>query len=185
MVEMTEEDLELVAAFVNTLDVESGADALTGADALRGWLVERGLLAGDRPVSEADLGRALALREAIRGVAERNNPGAEVRGGEDPVETLNRVAAGSRMVVRFDPEGGAHLTSLDDGVDGALARILGAVFVSVADGRWQRFKACARHACRWTYVDRSRNRSRTWCSMEVCGNREKARAFRERRKAER
>ena len=28
------------------------------------------------------------------------------------------------------------------------------------------------------FYDQSRNRSRAWCSMEVCGNREKARSFR-------
>lgn len=182
MVPMTT-DLELVAGFVNTLDVESGRDELGSAEALRGWLVERGLLAGDSPVTEVDLGRALALRESIRGIAERNNPGAEVSRDEDPVETLNRLADGFRMVLSFDREGGARLIPREEGVDGALGGVLGAVFVSMADGRWERFKACARHACRWAYVDGSRNRSRTWCSMDVCGNREKARAFRERRKA--
>lgn len=29
--------------------------------------------------------------------------------------------------------------------------------------------------CAWLFLDRSRNRSRTWCDMAVCGNREKAR----------
>lgn len=180
---MTTTDLDLVAAFVNTRDVESGADELVSTVVLREWLVERDLLPADHPVTEADLARALALRDAVRGLAERNNPGAEVPRDEDPVQTLNRLAADARMVLAFDPEDGAHLTSSDEGVDGALGRILGAVFVSMVDGRWERFKACARHSCRWVYYDRSRNRSRTWCSMEVCGNREKARAFRERRKA--
>lgn len=178
----TDRDLDLVASFVNTRDVESGADDLSSAEALRGWLVGRDLLAADHPVTEADLSRALSLRDGVRGLAERNNPGAEIPRAEDPVETLNRLAADARMILAFDA-GGAHLTSPDEGVDGALARILGAVFVSMADGRWERFKACARHSCRWVYYDLSRNRSRTWCSMDVCGNREKARAFRERRKA--
>lgn len=181
----SDRDLDLVASFVNTLDVESGADDLASPDALRGWLVERELLPADHPVTEADLARALALREAVRGLAERNNPGAEVPHEEDPVDVLNRLASDARMVLAFEPGGGAHLTSSDGGVDGALGRVLGAVFVSMADGRWERFKACARHVCRWAFLDRSRNRSRTWCSMDVCGNREKARAFRERRKAAR
>ncbi|HEX6207994.1 MAG TPA: CGNR zinc finger domain-containing protein [Actinomycetota bacterium] len=178
-------DLELVAAFVNTLDVGSGRDALESAEALRGWLVQRGLLGGDHPVTEADLGRALAVREAIRGLAERNNPGAGTPPDAEPLETLNRLAGGSRLVLSFGPEGDARLESVDEGVPGALGRILAAVFLAMTDGRWERFKACARDSCRWVYVDRSRNRSRTWCSMDVCGNREKARAFRERRKAKR
>jgi predicted RNA-binding Zn ribbon-like protein len=41
-------------------------------------------------------------------------------------------------------------------------------------------KICPAADCRWAFFDHSRNRSRTWCSMRVCGNREKARAWRER-----
>ena len=35
-----------------------------------------------------------------------------------------------------------------------------------------RLKICPN--CRWLFIDRSRNRSRTWCDMAVCGNRAKA-----------
>jgi predicted RNA-binding Zn ribbon-like protein len=43
-------------------------------------------------------------------------------------------------------------------------------------------KACADDECEWAFYDSSKNRSRTWCSMEVCGNRAKTRAYRARRK---
>jgi predicted RNA-binding Zn ribbon-like protein len=48
------------------------------------------------------------------------------------------------------------------------------------DGTWDRMKACRADDCEWAFYDSSRNRSGTWCSMEVCGNRAKARAFRAR-----
>jgi predicted RNA-binding Zn ribbon-like protein len=38
----------------------------------------------------------------------------------------------------------------------------------------QRVRECAGSACTWLFLDRSRNRSRRWCSMETCGNRAKA-----------
>jgi predicted RNA-binding Zn ribbon-like protein len=41
---------------------------------------------------------------------------------------------------------------------------------------------CAAEDCRWAFYDRSRNRSRTWCSMEECGNRAKARSYRARQR---
>ena len=41
-----------------------------------------------------------------------------------------------------------------------------------------RLKRCV--ACPWLFLDRSRNGSRRWCSMEHCGNRAKVRAHRER-----
>ncbi len=36
----------------------------------------------------------------------------------------------------------------------------------------QRMKICGN--CGWLFIDRSKNRSRTWCDMSVCGNRVKA-----------
>ena len=39
--------------------------------------------------------------------------------------------------------------------------------------------------CRWLFVDRSRNASRLWCDMTVCGNRNKARRHYARRRDER
>ena len=52
-----------------------------------------------------------------------------------------------------------------------------------ADGTWHRLKACADDGCRWAFYDHSKNRRGRWCSMAVCGNQHKARAYRERAKA--
>ena len=46
-------------------------------------------------------------------------------------------------------------------------------------GTWPRLKGCAQ--CEWVFFDRSKNRSGTWCSMTICGNRTKNRAYRRRR----
>lgn len=47
-----------------------------------------------------------------------------------------------------------------------------------------RVKQCAGHGCSWLFLDTSKNGSRRWCEMEVCGSRAKARAYYARRKAE-
>ena len=44
----------------------------------------------------------------------------------------------------------------------------------------ERVKECAADNCSWLFLDMSRNRSRRWCDMAVCGNRAKARRFRAR-----
>jgi predicted RNA-binding Zn ribbon-like protein len=44
-----------------------------------------------------------------------------------------------------------------------------------------RVRACAADACRWLFLDTSRNHTRRWCKMQVCGNRMKARRFQARR----
>ncbi len=43
-----------------------------------------------------------------------------------------------------------------------------------------RIKTCAAHDCGWKFVDRSKNRSRRWCDMAVCGNLAKVRQYRTR-----
>jgi predicted RNA-binding Zn ribbon-like protein len=40
-----------------------------------------------------------------------------------------------------------------------------------------RLHACASGTCRWLFLDTSRNRTRRWCDMKTCGNREKARRY--------
>ena len=52
----------------------------------------------------------------------------------------------------------------------------------LCDDAAQRIRICAN--CNWLFVDRSRNGSRVWCDMAVCGNRQKARRHYGRRKAE-
>jgi predicted RNA-binding Zn ribbon-like protein len=51
------------------------------------------------------------------------------------------------------------------------------------DGTWPRLKACPRTVCQWAFYDRSTNASATWCSMAICGGREKASSYYRRRRA--
>ena len=66
-----------------------------------------------------------------------------------------------------------------------LARPLWPVAHAAADlltsERLERVKAC--RACRWLFVDESKNRSRRWCTMEECGTHEKMRRYVARRAA--
>ncbi len=51
----------------------------------------------------------------------------------------------------------------------------------LAGQEWRKVRICRN--CNWLFVDRSRNASRLWCDMSVCGNRQKAKRHYERRKA--
>ena len=174
-------DLEIVRQFVNTLEVESGSDTLSSPQALLAWLRENGLLRGGA-ASRRDLEAARALREAIRALLVENN-GLSVR--KEAALTLNRAATRAGLVLRFEPSGTPRLEPSTKGVHGSLGRILAIVAAAMADGTWSRLKACRADDCRWAFYDRARNHSRHWCSMEVCGNRTKARAYRARRAAAR
>jgi predicted RNA-binding Zn ribbon-like protein len=55
------------------------------------------------------------------------------------------------------------------------------MFSAMMDGTWTRLKACRNTACRYVFYDYSKNRSGTWCTMAICGNRLKTRKYRQRR----
>jgi predicted RNA-binding Zn ribbon-like protein len=173
--------LRLVQLFVNTNDLETGPDLLPDAAALRDWFVERGLLAPDTPVSDEDHARAIELREAIRELV-----CAHARLPHDPAAAEIVNGAGARAglhPVLDDP--GTRIEPAAAGVDGALGRIVAAIHAGIAEGTWERLKACERDVCRWAFYDHSKNRSGHWCSMAVCGQREKnRRAYRRRRAAQ-
>jgi len=169
-------ELDLIRQFLNTHDVEEGTDDIGAPEALRAWLAERDLETGSNLGSD-DVDRAAAMRESLRALALANT-------GEplDPeaVPTLNSIASGAQLVVRFDEHGHTGLEPSGEGADAALGELLAIVFRAMADGTWVRLKACREDTCQWAFYDRSKNRSGTWCSMAVCGNRAKARAYRER-----
>jgi predicted RNA-binding Zn ribbon-like protein len=171
-------DLGLVQAFVNTLDALPGTEELRDPDTLRAWLVANGLMREDEPVDESDLKHAIAVREAMRAVIGGNN-GHRVY----PVEiaTLNEAATASRLRMRFGRDGTPRLEPEANGPVGAMGRLVAALYSAMQDEGWDRLKLCTDDNCRWVFFDRSKNHSSRWCSMDSCGNRAKARRFRQRR----
>jgi len=85
------------------------------------------------------------------------------------------------VVIAAQP-GDWRLSPAVTGVDGFLAGLMAALARSMADGSWGRVKSCRSDTCRWLFIDHSRNRSGTWCSMAGCGSRMKARAYRARQR---
>lgn len=171
------DSLEPVRRFVNTYDTETGIELLDSPPALARWLADEGLSEDGGQVSDRDLERMLEVRESLREVLLANNRAAPA--GE-AYERLNRALAGATLEVRFDAEGDATLVPSGGGVDAALGRIAAAIREATSAGEWSRLKACPGDDCLWAFYDRSRNRSRTWCRMEVCGNRAKVRSYRRR-----
>jgi predicted RNA-binding Zn ribbon-like protein len=171
-------ELDHIRVFVNTFDLETGEEKLADPAATAAWLSERGLLLGDEPLTDADVRQARSMREALRKLLLAHN-GAAI----DPaaVDAVNAAAKSAELVVRFDPQGHAALVPVRPGIDGALGRLLAIVFRSMAEGTWERLKVCPADDCEWAFYDWSKNRSGTWCDMDVCGNRAKARAYRQRR----
>ncbi len=149
------EPLREVQLLVNSADVENGLDWLPD------WLAERGV--------EGELDRARELREALRALVLANN-GFPL--AAHAVHVVNDAA--SRLTLQLDEERSLHVCENGDALDAVVAVALGAMI----DGTWVRLKACRN--CHWSFYDNSPNRSATWCSMQICGNRTKTRAYRRR-----
>jgi predicted RNA-binding Zn ribbon-like protein len=155
------EPLRLVQQFVNTVDHEHDREWIGTPAELAAFL---GCDEG-----EVDVERAHELREALRMLL-RANGGAAL--DADAVSTVDRAGAGLRL--GLDDDGRVEIAAGDP-----LARIVAVAFGAMLDGSWPRLKACRN--CRWAFYDYSKNRSASWCSMQLCGNRLKTRAYRRRR----
>jgi predicted RNA-binding Zn ribbon-like protein len=158
------EPLRLVQRFVNTIDLSHENEWLTA------FLADEGLEAPD----DGELDRARLLRESIRELLYENNGQGRPR---ERWAELNAAAARAGLTVDFETR---LLLPTAAGLDGLLGRIAVTCLTAMRDGTWVRLKCCRNIACRWSFYDYSRNRSASWCSMQICGNRTKTRAYRRR-----
>ena len=151
------EPLRQVQLLVNSQDLEHEVDWLDD------WLAERQL--------GSQRARAAELRTALRSLILANN-GFPLEA--EAIDVFNRAAA--RVPLQLGPDGIRAMAAEGD----ALDRVVGTALGAMLDGTWGRLKACRN--CRWAIYDYSPPRKATWCSMQLCGNRAKTRAYRSRRK---
>jgi predicted RNA-binding Zn ribbon-like protein len=154
--------LALVQSLVNTLDIESGTDALDTAD-------------GRAPfgLTQDEVPAARELRESLRAtlLAHAGHPPHRA------VTPLGELLAAAPLLVRVDAgDGSAALAPADE--DPLLSRVAAAVAEALVAGTWSRLKACEAADCYWAYYDRSPAGHGRWCSMQVCGARAKMRRYR-------
>jgi predicted RNA-binding Zn ribbon-like protein len=186
-------DAERVLAFVNTLSgrpTPSPVERLVSYDALVTWAREQHLVsaaAAERLLAQghkhphqaaAVLSRARDLREALNGLA------AAIDAGRVPsapvLDTISEFLAAAYAHGRLVPHDGAlqWVAATDDDLDRVLWEVGRAAGRLVLSPRLGRVRACAAGDCGWWFVDDTKNRSRRWCDMKLCGNREKLRRFR-------
>lgn len=167
-------ELRIIHAFVNTADRRMGTERLTSPRALADWLASEGLPGAGEELTEADLRRALAVREGLRALLAVNN------GAALDAKAVARLeeAASPRFRVSFAGDGTAHLQTVSEGLDAAFGRLLAIVVTAQHGGEWRLLKACANAACRGAFYDFTKNHTGTWCATRRCGNLLNARAYR-------
>ena len=186
-------DAERVLAFINTLSgrpTSAPVERLDSYDALVAWAREQHIISGpaaERLTAEARrhpyqaaavLPRARDFREALNGLAVAID--AERQPGAGVLKTIGECLAGAYANGRLVPHDGTlqWVASAEDDLDRVLWEVGRAAGRLVVSPRLARVRACAAQDCGWWFVDDTKNRSRRWCDMKLCGNREKLRRFR-------
>jgi predicted RNA-binding Zn ribbon-like protein len=133
---------------------------------------------------ESAFAAAIDLRAALRTLAERLAQGKPV--SDAAVDVINRVLASRPSHRRLVRDGQAFRTLLVPQAAKAI-HLLAPVAESAADllehGEPSLIKSCENPSCVLYFYDTTKNRSRRWCSMEVCGSRIKAATYYRRKRA--
>jgi len=167
---------------MNTV-VQGGETWLGDADVMA-WLAAAGQLPpGGVPEAPGRPGELLAaargLREAIRAAVVARKSGKRV-----DLATLNAALSHARRHIVLVEESGDKLSLQAHYAAGTpqqlLAPLAEAAAHLLATADFNLVRKCEDHTCTLWFLDRTKSHRRRWCSMALCGNRNKVAAFRQR-----
>lgn len=190
-----DQDIERCLSFVNTLSertTETPTEKLVSYEALIEWARASGLLPGEdasRLTSRAkrrqdEAGRVVSNARELRELL--HHTFTATSDGKAPatatLEDLSRLLGGWYRHGRLVPCGEALQWCYGGGddLDRVLWEIARTASRLLTSPRLARVRPCAAVSCGWWFLDDSKNGSRRWCDMKICGNREKIRRFRDR-----
>ena len=190
---------EICLDFINTLDNRPDParqqELLNSYRDLADWAAQAGAIsAGQRTsllrlaeerqqTARTALRNAIHLREClyrlVNDLLERRHP------AEADLHTFSGYLGEALSYLQLrSAAGGYRLQWIDE--DFRLESILWSIARSASglltSGDAQLIRQCGAETCRWFFLDRSKNHTRRWCDMKVCGNRAKARKFYRRQK---
>jgi predicted RNA-binding Zn ribbon-like protein len=136
----------------------------------------------DPKAAFAVLSRAVRLRDALRG-AFSGLVGNEriARELSDPINEVLRITEGHDELVYDNETWKLEFIAREGGLDWLLAAIARSAAEILVEGAKARIRRCANPGCELFFCDKSRTRRRRWCSMAICGNRQKVARFARRR----
>jgi predicted RNA-binding Zn ribbon-like protein len=196
-------NLELVGGslcldFVNTVSTRTEAlchEYLTSYSDLVAWSHHVGILTAEEAQvltdtaarhpdrAAATLDRAIAVREILYSVF--STIARDQKPDKADLGTLNLVLREglSRMEIAPVGQGFAWTWVVDkEELDRVVWPVVRSAAELLTSGDLERVRQCARDGCDWLFVDLSKNQSRRWCSMDMCGSRVKSRRYYRRRK---
>lgn len=182
---------QLCLDFINTQVGmnEEPVDFLSGFPDLVSWLQQAGVLDnaqakaaltswGQRPEAKQLLDQARILRNVLRDMAQRLAAGKSI--GQGILDEINRVLAqeiGYNQLARIPGGYEFHFHPARREAAHLLTPIAKSAAELLRDSEPLRIRKCGNPVCSLYYYDTSKNHTRRWCSMALCGNRMKAAAF--------
>lgn len=167
----------LATSFTATLTERRGdaVERIPTPQRLVDWLAVSDLAVGSCTTAQLEL--AVQLREAIHAAA-------TAAASHEPlpssaVHVINDFSTHGQAAAILTPEGGRRWQlSSTSGPEDALG-VIAADAISIISGeRDGRLALCASPTCQAAFFDTSQSRTRRWCDMNTCGNRQKKARFR-------
>ncbi|MBO0803047.1 MAG: CGNR zinc finger domain-containing protein [Nocardiopsaceae bacterium] len=166
----------LATSFTGTLSERHGdaVERIPTPRRLADWLVLNGLAVDS--CTAAQLGLARELREAIHAAATAAAIGNPLPSAA--VQVINDRSAQGRAAAILTLEGKRQWRlSPASPVEDALGVIAADAISIIAGERDGKLALCASPTCRAAFFDTSQSRTRKWCDMNTCGNRQKKARF--------
>lgn len=166
----------LATSFTGTLSERHGdaVERIPTPNRLVDWLVVSGLAV--ESCTTAELERARQLREAIHAAATAAARQAPLPASA--VQIINDCSAQGRAAAILTPEGKRQWRlGSTSSVEDALSVIAADAISIIAGERDGKLALCASPTCQAAFFDTSQSRTRKWCEMNTCGNREKKARF--------
>ncbi|MBO2461939.1 CGNR zinc finger domain-containing protein [Actinomadura violacea] len=166
----------LATSFTGTLTERQGdsVERIPTPQRLIDWLAVNGLAVDSCTAAQLDLARE--LRESIHLAA----TAAAIQDAlpASAVQVINDRSAGGRAAAILTPEGKREwrLGSASR-VEDALSVIAADAISIIAGERDGKLALCASPTCQAAFFDTSQSRTRKWCDMNTCGNRQKKARF--------
>ncbi|NIH85107.1 CGNR zinc finger domain-containing protein [Amycolatopsis granulosa] len=166
----------LATSFTGTLSERHGnpVERIPTPQRLVDWLAVNDLTVTSCTTAQLELARE--LRESIHAAA----TAAATRDPlpADAVRVINDRSAQGRAAAVLTPDGSRRWQlSSPSAVEDALGVIAADAISIIAGERDGRLALCASPTCRAAFFDTSQSRSRKWCDMNTCGNRQKKARF--------
>lgn len=166
----------LATCFTGTLSERHGdsVERIPTPQRLVDWLVVNGLAVDSCTAAQLELARE--LRESIHAAATAAAIGDRLPASA--VQVINDRSIQGRAAAVLTPEGSRRWRlSSDSSVEDALGVIAADAISIIAGERDGKLALCASPTCRAAFFDTSQSRTRKWCDMNTCGNRQKKARF--------